>query len=426
MLNEELIKKLLLEKPKFEKGYIERDIKLVKIKKIFTIIGPRRVGKTYFLYQIIDNLLKHGIDKNRILYINFEDERLENLKVEDLQKIIETYFTLYPENKDKKVYLMFDEIQNVPLWPKFIRRLYDKENCEIYVTGSSAKLLSKEIATELRGRTWIYQMYPFSFKEFLDSKKIKIGKNSIHSEERFKIAHLFEEYLKIGGFPEAIMLNNYERRILLQNYFETVLFRDIVERNKITNIELVRNILILLINNFSRPFSINKLYYTLKSQNRAVSKDWLYQLINYIEDTLYFFFVHIYSESAKKRMMNPKKGFVIDNGLIDSIITSKEEIGWLYENLVAIELKRRGYDLFYYSDKNECDFIAINKIKKETLSIQVTLNTDKEREIQGLLEALERTNSKKGLLINKTEDKTLKIGKKEIIFIPLWKWLLIS
>ncbi|MCD6279786.1 ATP-binding protein [Candidatus Micrarchaeota archaeon] len=422
MINEELIKRIILEKPRV-KEYIKRDVKLTDIDKVFTIIGPRRAGKTYFLFQIMDILKAKGISDDRILYINFEDERLSDIKREDLHKIIDIYYTLWPENKRKTVYFMFDEIQNIPAWSKFIRRLYDKEKCKIYITGSSAKLLSKEIATELRGRTWTYYIYPFSFKEFLKAKGLKLNKTSIYSKDRYKIIKLFETYLNSGGFPEVVDLGENERCIILQNYHDTVMFRDIIERYKISNIDIVKDMFKFLINNFARPFSVNKFYNILKSMNRPVSKDYLYSITSYLEDTFYFLFVPVYTNSAKIRMVNPKKSYVIDNGLVQCLMTkTTEEKGWFYENLTAIELARRGYEMTYF--KNECDFIAFDRIKKEVIPIQVTLEPNNPREINGLLEAMKKLKLKKGIMITESTDKITRIDGKTIQYIPLWKWLL--
>ncbi len=423
MIDEALLKTILLEKPKYER-YVERDIKLVNIDKIYSIIGPRRAGKTYFLFQIIDKLIKQGANSSQIIYINFEDDRLSSIEKEDLQKIIDTYYNLFPENKKKIVYFMFDEIQNVPMWSKFVRRLYDKEKCRIFITGSSAKLLSREIATELRGRTWTYKIYPFSFKEYISANEITFEKNMLYSEDRHKMIKMFEQYLICGGFPESLKVDKTQRIILLQNYFETVMFRDVIDRNKLTNIDVVREIFKSLAENFARLFSVNKFYNTLKSMNRSASKDYIYPLLKYLEDTMYFFFVEKYSESHNVKLVSPKKVYLIDNGLVNSLISKKEEEGWFYENLAAIELFRRNNEVHYYSDKNECDFIALNPLNKEKTAIQVTLNPSEEREIKGLLEALDRINSKRGIIITKSEEKVIHSGKKEIKIIPLWKWLL--
>jgi len=422
MVEKSVIKTVLLEGFP-EKKLVKRDKKLVDVGKIYSIIGPRRSGKTYFLFEIIYSLLKKKIDKTQILYLNFEDERLRDLNVDDLQKILDSYYELYPHNTSKKVYCFFDEIQNVPYWQKFVRRLYSTENYEIYITGSSAKLLSKEIATELRGRTWDYNMFPFSFKEYLDALEISVDNKITHSKERYTLKNHFDRYLKIGGFPEVIKQDDYSRARILQNYFDVVLFRDLIERYNLPQPDLVKNTLYYLLNNFSRFFSVNKYYNFLKSQGRKVTKDPLYDLINYIETTMYFFFVPLYTDSEKKRVVNPKKIYIVDNGLVNALLNKEaQEKGWYYENQVFLELKRREYDLFYYSGEKECDFIAIKHNEKK--AIQVTLSPELDREKIGLLDAMDKLNLKEGLIITDDIEKVETVKGKKIKYVPLWLWLL--
>lgn len=422
MIDKELLKTIIAE------GYharkiVPREVKLVDIHKIYTIIGPRRSGKTYFLFQIINGLLEKGIKKEQILYMNFEDERLEKMEVEDLQALISAFYELYPENRGRKVYFMFDEIQNAPSWSKFVRRLHEKENCEIYITGSSAKLLSVEIATELRGRTWVYEIFPFSFREFLSAKGVKLKKDSAYSEERFRIKSLFHEYLVNGGFPEACTQDRFIRCRLLQNYFDLVIFRDVLERHSLSSPDVVKGMFRYLANNFARPFSVNKYYSLLKSQNRKVSKDTMYALEGYLEDTMYYYFVPVYSASRKSQMVNPRKSYLIDNGLAVCLSSSATvNIGWLYENLAFLGLRRKGFQLFYHKGTYECDFIAVDEKRK--LPVQVSLEPENEREVSGLLEAMDSVNAREGLFLTSEMEKTLERDGKRIRFVPLWKWLL--
>ncbi len=423
MINKDLIKKVLLEDlPK--KEMYPRDIKFVNVNKIYSVIGPRRAGKTYFLFEIINALLNKKVDRNRILYLNFEDERLDKIETEDLQIILDTYYELYPQNKKEKLYLFFDEIQNAPNWQKFVRRIYDKENCELYITGSSAKLLSKEIATELRGRTWDYYVYPFSFKEFLQTKNITLDNTTVYSSKRYEIVKYFDEYLTTGGFPEVVTQDSFTRCKILQNYLDVVILRDVVERYKINAVDLVKEMILFLANNFSRPFSVNAYYKFLKSQNKNIGKDTLYTLQSHIENTLYFYFIPIFSASAKVKSSNPKKIYIVDSGLANclSIKANKDE-GWVYENIAFLELMRRGYNLFYFKDKYECDFVATDVSGNKTL-FQVTIDASEPRELNGLLEAMKQLKTRQGYILNKDIDKTEIIDGFKVIYIPLWKWLL--
>lgn len=424
MLEKDLVKVIISEGYSRKTKPVLRDKKIVDVKKIYTVIGPRRAGKTYFLFQIIDDLVAKGVKKEQVLYINFEDERLEKIESADLQTIISAFYELYPENGKKKVYFVFDEIQNAPSWSKFVRRLYDKENCEIYITGSSAKLLSHEIATELRGRTWDYDIFPLSFKEYLASEGFEFKDKHLYSKERFEIIKHFEKYLIAGGFPEVHGYDEYIRCRTLQNYFELTMIRDVVERHSFPYVDIVKDLFLYFAQNFSRLFSIHKYYKIVKTQNKKVSKDTLYTLSEYAQETMYFHLVPIYSNSKTVQMVNPKKIYIIDNGLANCLsIKATKDLCWYYENLVFIELTRRDYSVYYHRDKYECDFIAVEADGKKT-AIQVTLDETKEEELAGLLEGMADARVKEGLIITKDTDKTFEKDGNKIKYIPLWKWLL--
>ncbi len=424
MIEKELLKRIILEKPRVKK-LVKREIEVVDLDKIYTIIGPRRAGKTYFLFQIMNEMKRRGISEKQILYINFEDERLSEIEREDLQVIIDTYYELFPELVKKETIFMFDEIQNVPDWSKFVRRLYDKITCQIYITGSSSKLLGREIATELRGRTWTYTIFPFSFREFLTARRIKLDPSSIYTEERFKIINEFQQFVRKGGFPETHNLEEIKRCTILQDYFEAVMFRDVIERYNISRPDITKDVFKLLIKNFSRTLSINQIFHTLKSMGKSVSKDYIYKLISHIEETMYFFFIPIFSSSPRIQMVNPKKIYVIDHGLITCLTSAPiKDKGWLYENIVAIELIRRGYELSYYKGKHECDFVAHDKLNHTYLPIQVTLDPARERELNGLVEAMKNLKVERGVIITEDQEKTIEMEGRVIEAIPLWKWLL--
>lgn len=412
-----MLKNIILDETYVHTLY-SRDVKIYDVNKIYTIIGPRRAGKTHFLLQIIRSL---NMPKENVLYVNFEDDRLIDLTSEDLNSLIDSFYELYPSNVSEKVFFLFDEIQNVPNWSKFVRRLYDKKNCEIYVTGSSAKLLSKEIATELRGRTWVYSIFPFSFIEYLNFKNIPFEKNSIYSNDRFKILEEFNNYFNEGGFPEVIGKEKFVRCSILQSYFDLVLFRDVIDRYPQYSPHVVKDFMLFLVDNVSRPVSMNKYYNSLKSKGISISKDTLYSLQENIADTLYFYFVPIYSKSQRVRSVNPKKVYCVDNGLINCVSSSLENTGWLYENSVFLHLYRNGYELSYFKGKNECDFIALKD--KEIIPIQVSLSPKDERELNGLREAMSFFKVKTGYIISSEISEEITIEDGTIHIIPLWKWL---
>lgn len=330
--------------------------------KIMVAIGMRRTGKTYLLFQTIQKLLKE-VPITRILYINFEDDRLYPMTQHQFGEMIDSFYTIYPENHDNTCYLFFDEIQNAEGWQMVLRRYYDTKNVKIYVTGSSAKLLSKEIATSLRGRSISTEIWPFSFKEFLDAKKIPqvdntslLGKRSLDQLKEFLGA-----YLNQGGFPETTFLDASDRTRILQDYVSVVIFRDIIERYKITNISLVRYMLKALIGNVGCGFSVHKLFNDLKSQGFSVSKTTLYDYLAYIEDAYLAFAVPLYSESLRKTQTNLRKIYAVDTGLVKAYTTSfSQNLGHRFENLIYLDLKRSGHEVYYYLTKTrrEVDFFS--------------------------------------------------------------------
>lgn len=400
---------------------IKRELVIPQTNKIISLVGPRRAGKTFYFYQLIKNLLKKGISKECILYINFEDDRLLPIKTGELNDLLEAYYELYPDLKNKKKYFFFDEIQNVKNWEIFVRRIVDKEKVEIYITGSSSKLLSKEIATSLRGRTLTFYMYPLSFKEFLRFKNVQVEKDVSYSTKRFKIKHLFKEYLEYGAFPEVVKTEKLKQDIL-SNYFEMVIYRDLVERFSIRNINLLKMLSKYLITNVSSRFSINSYYKSLKQETK-VSKETILEYLSYLSDINLIHLVPIFSFSLKVQQVNPSKAYCIDTGLRNAVsLRFSEDEGRLAENVVFIELKRRGYEVFYWRNTKEVDFVVKEKNNKLIgFNVSYTDEID-EREITSLREFKTNYAAKIKDLIILTRDIEEKKGN--ITLIPLWKWLL--
>lgn len=333
-----------------------RKYKIPETEKIVTIIGIRRSGKTFFLYQQIQQLLDQKIPKDRIMYLNFEDDRLFPLKLEDLNLFLEAYYGLYPANKNFAKYFFFDEIQIVPHWELFMRRLHDKENVFLFLTGSSSKLSIKEISTELRGRTIPISFYPLNFQEFLNFHDIIPVKNTNYHEQRHQVKNLFEHYLHEGGFPEVVLSTQLKSEIL-HTYYDLILYRDLVDRYSIRNTIGLKYLIKYLITNIGNIFSINKYYQAIRQQIK-MSKDTLLEYINYLVDTQFFFLVPFFSFSLKQQQVNPSKVFCIDNGLRNSVAFrfSKDD-GRLAENLVYLMLRQKYKDIFYWKGKNEVDFV---------------------------------------------------------------------
>lgn len=348
-------------------------------------IGMRRSGKTYFLFQTIQQFLENGVPVHRILYINFEDDRILPMDHKAMGQMIDAWYTMHPDNHHHQCFLFLDEVQNVEGWALVLRRILDTKNIQIYVTGSSAKLLSKEIATSLRGRSLAIEIFPYSYSEFLDANRLKKGQDQ-------HLKHLMN-YFQIGGFPGIQSMAPNEQLETLQNYVETVIFRDVIERHQIGNVTLLKYFIHFLLKNISSPFSINKFYNDIKSQGHKAAKDTLYSYLSYLEDAFLVFSVPIFTESLRRMQTVPKKIYAIDNGLVvANTFNLSENLGKLFENLVYLDLRRQGKKIFYYrtDDGYEIDFITQDRQGKHEI-LQVVWDTSDpvtmERERRALTQA---------------------------------------
>ncbi|MCD6522163.1 MAG: ATP-binding protein [Candidatus Diapherotrites archaeon] len=287
--------------------------------------------------------------------------------------------------------------------------------------------MSKEIATQLRGRILTYRIFPFSFKEFLTAHGIELKKNIEYGKGRFKVKKLFNEYLRFGGFPETVNKKEDIKIRMLQEYFDVLFYKDLVERYRIRNTRIIKDLMHYLTTNFGRLFSAHAYYKLLSSRDLKISKNTILEYLGYLEDVFYVFLVPKFSFSLKEQLVNPKKAYLSDNGFATAVAFQfSKNIGHFYENIVLVELKRRGKEVYYWKDNNECDFVIMER-NKPVGAIQVCaeLNERTEnREIRGLLEALEATKLKQGLVITADKEKEETIKGKKIRFVPLWKWLL--
>ncbi len=414
---------------------VPRELKISKLKtrKAIAIIGPRRAGKTYYMFHQIKELLEKGVRIEDTLYINFEDDRLYPIKLEEMDTILKIYYEMYPEAKKRKKYFFFDEIQNVPNWEKFVRRILDTENAEVYLSGSSSKLLGKEIATSLRGRAISYTLLPFSFREYLSAKKITYTKYQ-SSYEKARILHELENYLKFGGFPEIVLEEDVEiRNKILKSYIDSLLLRDIVERYSIKNIKILRLLFNSLLSSFSKEFSIHKFYNFLKSQGYRISKNSLYEYVSHFEDSLTFFFVKKFAYSVREIEQSLPKVYPVDTGYVyqyDYHIS--ENIGRLMENIVCVELFRKydyGHIYYWKNSKYEVDFVIVDKNRVKMI-IQVCYNIDDEntlkREIRSLLGAYSSIRPENMLMITWDVEDKIVVENREIKVIPLYKFLLFN
>lgn len=398
----------------------------IDTKKIITLIGVRRCGKTSIFYHMINQLIEK-IEKTKILFLNFEDERFE-LNSDELDLILQAYMELYPSYKLSECYFFFDEIQNIPNWEKFIRRMYDTISKNIFITGSNSKLLSSEIATSLRGRTLNFEIFPLSFKEYLSFKDIEVDFYSSKSLAFIKNAQ--ESFLKNGSFPEILFLEEIYANKTLQEYFNVLLYKDLAERYNITNTVALKFFLKRIISSSTKQISINKIFNELKSSGIKIGKNTLYEFLEYVQNIYLALTLQKYDNSLINKELGEKKIYSIDIGLNNATeFRFSDDIGKSLENAVFLELKRKEFDIYYYrTSKSECDFLVFDK---NTISdvIQVTFDMSdentKKREIKGLIEACKNFDLKSGIIITfDNEDELIENGIK-IKIIPFYKWSII-
>jgi len=402
---------------------VARHKKMAQISgKANVVIGMRRAGKTFFCYQKMQKLVG-----TQILYLNFEDDRLLGFTVHDFQSILDVYYGKYPEHRDTRCHFFFDEIQSIAQWELFIRRLLDTENVQVYLTGSSSKLLSTEIATQLRGRSLTTEIFPFSFPEFLKYHQLFNTLPTIMGARTISVLRkAIRDYLEIGGFPEVQTLEPAIRIEILQGYIDSVLLKDVIERHKVNNITAIKYLVRHLMNSPGGRFSVNKFYNSLKTMSVKCSKNSLYEYLDHLADAYLFYRVPIHSRSEKSRM--PAKIYTIDTGLLNAMsFRNSSNYGALLENLVFMQLRRHGYMIEYVSTKEgyETDFFARHPIKKGIKLIQVCWDMSDEktfqRELRGLQTAMKALSITSGTIVTYDDEARL---DNNITVVPVWKWLL--
>ena len=398
--------------------------------KATVCIGVRRSGKSVFMCQIIQQLLDSGISRENILYLNFFDDRLHDLGRDKLKLILEAYFSLYPDKKStEKIYCFFDEIQMVEGWEPFVDRLMRTEKCQVYITGSSARMLSKEVATHMRGRALSWEIFPFSFREFLDYKGIEIDKH-LSTKNRLHIQKAFEAYWQTGGFPEVVGLEKHMRIKTHQEYFNTVLFRDLIERHDISHPKAVTDLSHWLVDNTASLYSINNLTGYLKSLGHKVPKSAVSDYLEWFEDAYFLFTVRIFDASLARSNTNPKKIYCIDHSMVTSVASGiLVNSGHLLENLVFTALRRAYPNIYYHRTKSgrEVDFIVQLKDRSKILIQVCETMADpqiRKREIAALGEAMLEMKMKSGTIVTRNEEEQIKVDAGEIAVVPAWNFLL--
>ena len=382
----------------------------------YVFVGLRRAGKSYLMFQQIQRLLKKGHSIDEILYFNFEDDRLAGLNISGLNLIKICYEEMY----DCKPIFFLDEIQVVPGWEKFARRLAD-QNYRVCITGSNAKMLSSEIATTLGGRYMIRHVFPFSFKEFLIASGIDCNdKNAVfryHSE----INKAFEVYFRFGGLPEAAKAEN--KREWLSNLYQKVFFGDLISRYQIRNDFALRVLIRKLAESVKQPSSFNRLANVVSATGKKISADTVIDYLGYLKESWLLFPVENFAAKLADKEAN-KKYYFIDNGILNLFLLDPHTS--LLENIVAIHLRRLyGDEVYYYRNNVEVDFY----VPEFQLAVQVCYNMSdvetRKREINALLQFSKRTETHKMLVITKNEERVIVENGVRIEMVPVWKWLFV-
>jgi len=400
--------------------------------KAITVIGMRRAGKTSYLHQCRADRILAGDAPHRHLYFNFEDERIIGMTAQDLHLIPETHSRLFPDSTNETITLYLDEIQLISGWEMFVRRMLDTPGYEVFLSGSSAKLLSREIATSMRGRGWEITIHPFSFTEYLQHHHHTLPENSdaLTQKQAIQLDQRLREYLSEGGFPEAQNLPPVHRRQLLTGYVDILLLRDVIERHSVSNVTALRWMMRRLLSAPASLFSITKLAADLKSQAISVSRETLYEYLDHLEDSFLLHSLPIATDSEKRRQVNPRKVYPADTALIPLFDRSgKANTGHALETAVFIELQRRGASLAYFKTKSgyEVDFFARFPDGTESL-IQVCQTIDAPdtlaREVRSLQEAEKEHPSAKLLLLTLESRLPYPEVPHPIQIFPVSQWLL--
>lgn len=402
---------------------VTRDVShppLESLKDILAIVGPRRAGKTFYFFQMIRELEASGLPRQDILFVDFEDYRVPDLGGDPLDALLTAHEQLAGRPPS---YLFFDEVQQLPGWSRILRTLHNRRRFRIIISGSNSKLLSREVATELRGRCIELPMFPYSFREFLRLRGVPVSAATLHGTARGKIIAAFDDYLCSGGFPDvAATVSATARRRLLQSYFQTTYYKDILERYEIRAKETLECLMRHAVDQTGDLFSISAFTAALKNRGIDASKRTIANYLGYLEDAFFVILSEKFARSQRQRTANPVKCYLFDTGFKQLAVNFSENRGKLLENLVAIELRRRGCEFFHFRDRGECDFILLEERHPQT-AIQVCWEIhsgNRKRESEGILKASKILGINHCLLLTYNQSEAIE----EIPALPVWRWLL--
>ena len=396
------------------KHLIHRDIemeKYISTSQVVIISGIRRCGKSSLMFLIKE---KMNLKDSDYCYFNFDDERI----IADIS-ILDNIYNLHLEVYGKEPVLFLDEIQNIGNWEKFVNRMYE-QGIKVFVTGSNAKLLSSEISTSLTGRNKLIELYPFSFSEYLRFIGNNYNLNHLNSKSKALLLKDFNNYFETGGFPLVVKENDTE---LINAYFKDILYRDIISRYRLTQVNEIKQIGLYFASNIGKLFSYSTLQEISGVKSLSSIKDYLF----YYEQSYLYFYLKKFDYSVKKQIMNPKKVYTIDPAFAHRLgFNFSANKGRILENIVYLELLRRGKEVYYHSGKKECDFVikeGLKVVEAIQVAYQVNINNH-EREYEGLQEAMLTYNLKEGLVLNFNSEESFIPTNDGIKVIPVWEWLL--
>ena len=412
-MNRQILKEVLLDQKtlSLKPDDVLRDQSFAEDNEVVVLSGVRRCGKSTLLQEI------RSKQDESDYFFNFDDERVLKFTVNDFQILTELFIELF--GKQNTYY--FDEIQNIEGWERYIRRLRDYGS-KVFVTGSNASMLSRELGTHLTGRYVRKELFPFSFKEFLRLKDVDYPQIGLLStNEKALLKGQFNSYFESGGFPDYLKSGNKE---YLKSLYESVLYRDVMVRNNLTNEKELLELVYYISSNVGKLFSYNSLAKVIGVKNATTISNY----ITFLQDSYLVFMVNKYDVSLKKQMQNAKKGYLIDLGLLRKLaFHHTEDNGRLLENLVFLELKRKGKEIYYHNQKKECDFVIKEK-SKIVEAIQVSWSIEAEptynREMAGLLDAVSTYGLKEGLILTESMEHEFEFENVKIRIKPVWKWLL--
>ena len=405
-----------------------RDKKLRRIKnKICVCLGVRRCGKTTLMAERMAELVASGVSRENIVHINFADERLLPLHQGGWDALYTAYYGMYPEKLGKEtIYLFLDELQLFRGWELFVERLRREENCEIYITGSSSALLSKEIHTALRGRSLSNELFPFSFGEYLVRKGI--ARDGYDTEYTLLRAKAWEEYKQCGGFPEAYEEDEETRRVIFQEYYESLLYRDLLERHAPIQPLLLKMFAHRLMSGMSTIVSINKMQNILKSMGIPCSRETLQQYLQWLEDAFFIFSIPVADASATARARSMNKVYCIDHAMAMALTTNySDNVGQILENMVFLALRRHTQEVFYYKTTTgyEVDFLASLNGKNALIQVCADMSSPdtSKRELRALAEAMRATGLKTSYVVTENFEHTISLPEGKVYCIPAPQFL---